>query len=967
MGSEDVTGATLDGNLHIGEDARPTILSWGLFWRMVFAQAAPLFLVAAVICFFAYNWAAMPVMVKFGLIILLILCSAGLALWRGLESTAGSLGLLACGLLAGPLLAVYGQAYQTGADPWELFRAWSLFLIPLALVGRRTALWFVLWVTASLWAGLYLADLARFSSRWGDDLFVSNHAFYLAAGQAAALLLWETAASRFAGPERPFLRSRWLPRVIAFPLMTFLTCILAACMLFPREMPFGSLHLLLYLALMAWGCYHYTQKKRDALMVAYGLMSLLSLATMLPLMGIERFEGLSARFFMVVLILAGGAAISVKALVRYHAGSFPAIRPEDAAGREAGVKESETDGKDRRPEDTEPYRHPAHEPDAAGFQTARPKDGLSLNSVYAPRLMRFALSGELPSGKKDAAADRAAGAPWPARVLAGLCAWIAAPFVVALLGLLLASTMGTEGLIVLLILAAAAGAFLSRLPGKGVFKDQAALCLTLAGTLGAGALYAGEYSRHLPYLPLLILFAVGTFAVDNAIYRFFAAAIGIPVLALTLLLPGLDGSSFYYFFKSVEESSLMSPVIPALFFSLLCVALAHVRTMPAAGRPGSGGLADPRWNASLAGCHAALFLMGVPSFGGFLLLFGGFLPLFDMIGVGAGVGLIYLAFRVSRQLGLPVPQQAFFLIVSAAVACISLRLPWFGTGLFALALSRRAGSTPLMGLAILGLAVGVNLEYYRLSTSLLHKSASLAAIGLLLAAAGFVLHKLLLAAVRAGRLPEPLLLLAGENVAAPATIVSPGTPPNTIFPPSPAGGRALPRRGIAAVCLGLFLALFAWSVMQKERLLASGDEIILALRPVDPRSLMQGDYMVLRLAVEEDIRHALYGLSDDDRALAKGVAVVEIEQGKSARFKRLDNGSSLADGEKRLVFRGREGEIQVSSGAFFFQEGHGKAYERARFALLRVDGSGNALITALLDERMETIRPELEKEQPDGQ
>ncbi len=966
MGSDGVTRAARDKNLRIRGDNRPAVLSWGLFWRMVFAQAAPLFLVTAVICFFAYNWAAMPVMAKFGLIILLMLCSAGLALWRGLESTAGGLGLLACGLLAGPLLAVYGQAYQTGADPWELFRAWSLFLIPLALVGRRTGLWFVLWVTASLWAGLYLSDLARFSGRWGDDLFLSDYMFYLAAGQAAALMLWETAAARFAGPERPFLRSRWLPRVIAFPLMTFLTCILAACMLFPREMRFGSLHLPLYLALMGWGCYHYTQKKRDALMVAYGLMSLLSLATTLPLMDLERFEGLSARFLLVVLILAGGAAASVKVLMRYHAGSFPTARPEDAAGREAGVKESETDGEERQPEDTVPHAHPTQEPDAARFQAARPKDGLSLSSVYTPDLMRFTLSGTLPDGRKSATADHAAGAPWPARVLAGLCAWIAAPFVVGLIGLLIGFATGTGGLIGLLILAAAAGAFLSRLPNGGVFKDQAALCLALAGTLGAGMLYAHDHSQNLPCLLLLALFAVGTFVVDNAIYRFFAAAIGIPVLALTVLMPGLDGSSVYYFFKSVENSSV-SPVTPALFFSLLCVALAHVRTMPAVGGSDSGGLADPRWNPSLAGCHAALFLMGLPSLGGFLLLFGGFFPLFGMIGAGAGVGLVYLAFRVSRQLGLPLSQQAFFLIVSAAVACISLRLPWFGTGLFALALSRRAGSTPLMGLAILGLAVGVNLEYYSLGTSLLHKSASLAAIGLLLTAAALVLHRLLLTAVRTGRLPDPLILLAGESATVPATVASPDTPPGAIFPPSPAGGPAIPRRGIAAACLGLFLALFGWSVMQKERLLASGDQIILALRPVDPRSLMQGDYMVLRLAVENDIRHALYGLSDNDRALTKGVAVVEIEKDKPARFKRLDNGSSLADGEKRLVFRGREGEVQVSSGAFFFQEGHGKAYERARFALLRVDGSGNGLITALLDERMEIIRPELEKEQPDEQ
>lgn len=51
----------------------------------------------------------------------------------------------AAGLLAllaqGGLLAYFGQTYQTGADPWQLFALWALLGLPLAAAIRHDALW----------------------------------------------------------------------------------------------------------------------------------------------------------------------------------------------------------------------------------------------------------------------------------------------------------------------------------------------------------------------------------------------------------------------------------------------------------------------------------------------------------------------------------------------------------------------------------------------------------------------------------------------------------------------------------------------------------------------------------------------------------------------------------------------------------------------------------------------------------
>ncbi len=54
-----------------------------------------------------------------------------LVLWRKpLADTPRQALLLALALNIGALLALVGQTYQTGADPWQLFATWALLLLP---------------------------------------------------------------------------------------------------------------------------------------------------------------------------------------------------------------------------------------------------------------------------------------------------------------------------------------------------------------------------------------------------------------------------------------------------------------------------------------------------------------------------------------------------------------------------------------------------------------------------------------------------------------------------------------------------------------------------------------------------------------------------------------------------------------------------------------------------------------------
>lgn len=58
---------------------------------------------------------------------------------------------------------------------------------------------------------------------------------------------------------------------------------------------------------------------------------------------------------------------------------------------------------------------------------------------------------------------------------------------------------------------------------------------------------------------------------------------------------------------------------------------------------------------------------------------------------------------------------------------------------------------------------------------------------------------------------------------------------------------------IALVALIAVLGIVNASIIDKEKHLAEGQVVYLELAPVDPRSLMQGDYMALNFRVAQQV------------------------------------------------------------------------------------------------------------------
>ncbi|MFD2100155.1 DUF2157 domain-containing protein [Flagellimonas iocasae] len=122
------------------------VSSWQRFLKLLLLALGVSFTAAGVIFFFAYNWADLHKFVKLGLIEFLIVSLILTAVFVKTKPLIKKMLLLAASLMVGALNAVFGQVYQTGADAYDFFLGWTLFVTIWVLFSNFAALW-ILFVT----------------------------------------------------------------------------------------------------------------------------------------------------------------------------------------------------------------------------------------------------------------------------------------------------------------------------------------------------------------------------------------------------------------------------------------------------------------------------------------------------------------------------------------------------------------------------------------------------------------------------------------------------------------------------------------------------------------------------------------------------------------------------------------------------------------------------------------------------
>ena len=149
--------------------------------------------------------------------------------------------------------------------------------------------------------------------------------------------------------------------------------------------------------------------------------------------------------------------------------------------------------------------------------------------------------------------------------------------------------------------------------------------------------------------------------------------------------------------------------------------------------------------------------------------------------------------------------------------------------------------------------------------------------------------------------------------------------------------------------LAIVVFFFNRSIIQEEELLANGKLILLELSPVDPRSLLQGDYMLLRYKVTRGI--------NGDSISKRGFFVVKPDSVGVSQRVRIQNGLvPLNKGETLVEYTVANWRfVNIGAESYFFEEGQSEKYSKAKYGALKVDGNGNTLLIGLYNDKREKI------------
>lgn len=149
--------------------------------------------------------------------------------------------------------------------------------------------------------------------------------------------------------------------------------------------------------------------------------------------------------------------------------------------------------------------------------------------------------------------------------------------------------------------------------------------------------------------------------------------------------------------------------------------------------------------------------------------------------------------------------------------------------------------------------------------------------------------------------------------------------------------------------LFILLGVFNFSIIKKEALVNRGKLVFMELAPVDPRSLIQGDYMRLQYKLASE-------MASNNIPNAGFCAIEPNTNGVVQKIRFLDKNSSINNNELIIKYSAKKWwGIRIGAESYFFQEGEAQKFENAKYGGLKVDADGNCILIGLFDDTLKKI------------
>lgn len=266
-------------------------------------------------------------------------------------------------------------------------------------------------------------------------------------------------------------------------------------------------------------------------------------------------------------------------------------------------------------------------------------------------------------------------------------------------------------------------------------------------------------------------------------------------------------------------------------------------------------------------------------------------------------------------------------IAATGLILISFKIYGLSTGMLLVLIGFARHRTVLVVLGSLSVASFFSWYYYNLHATLLFKSIVLIILGLTMLAAWAALNKLFYK--QSGK-ADPKLKLQSFKL-------------NKLI-------------GVATMIVAIIAINF--NIYKKEDLIENGEVLLFKLAPVDPRSLMQGDYMRLRFDLAGKILNELNKstkLSTIERPSHDGQAIILKNDNNVVSFVALYDNQALTTNQRIIPYKLRNRSVKFTTNAFFFQEGKASHFQKSEYGEFKMSEDGEILLVNMVDKDLKVL------------